>query len=389
MAAENGGPIRIDVRLLAFLGAVVLIVAAVHQAADAHYDFGVFYYAARMVWDGARTSLYDLNVQHAFQLRYGRPPDLIFCSPPFALIPYLPLAALPIRAAFVLWTVISIALFTAAIKSLASRVGFRHNNWPILLSVAFMPIVAVLTHGQLSIVVLFVYVWCYALWKDGRRFSGGLVLALATVKFQLVAGFVCVLLLKRKWSELAGFGLGCAPLLAITWLIEGWRGLLRYPALLAHEETTTGVLPKQMASFRGFVTLLGGHGDYVWIVALLSLAAVVLAAGAWKDLDTGFAAAILATMLASYHFNPQDLSLALIPLFLAVKYMPRTATERVVAGAILLPTVLWFAGCFAVLAIPMVLMLVWAWSWPRLATLDPAFGPSGVPRWLSKGLPGQ
>ncbi len=358
-----GSPIRVDAKLVVFLAAVVIVVTTVHQLADAHYDFGVFYYAARMVWEGARTSLYNLSAQRAFQVRYGRPADLIFCSPPFALAPYLPLALLPIRAAFIIWTIVLVGLFTASVESLAFRTGLRYDNWPLLLSLAFMPVVTSLTHGQLSIVVLSAYVWCYALWDDGKRFIGGLVLALATVKFQLVAGFICVLVLKKKWRELGGFGLGCAPLLGLSFLVEGWHGLLSYPALLAHEETTAGVIPPGMASIRGLVSLLAGPRGHTTLVAALSVAVVVLAATTWKDLQTGFAAGVLASMLASYHFNPQDLSLVLIPLFFGMKYFSWKATERVIAGAVVLPTLLWFAHCFCLLAIPLALMVIWVRTW--------------------------
>jgi hypothetical protein len=115
----------------------------------------------------------------------------------------------------------------------------------------FMPVIACLANGQYSIVVLAAYAWCYALWHDGRRLAGGAVLALATVKFQLVAGFICVLLLKRKWKELAGFIAGCFPLIIISVMMVGVRGSLQYPRLLSELEKSTAVDPRHMANIRG------------------------------------------------------------------------------------------------------------------------------------------
>jgi hypothetical protein len=53
-------PIRVDRTLLFVLSFVVAAVTAAHQAGDAHFDFGVFYYAAHIVLGGARHALYDL-----------------------------------------------------------------------------------------------------------------------------------------------------------------------------------------------------------------------------------------------------------------------------------------------------------------------------------------
>jgi hypothetical protein len=98
-----------------------------------YYDFGIFFYAARMVWDGARTSLYDLHVQHAYQLQYGRPAGFNFVSPPFVLIPLLPFVLLPRWIAFLVWTVLMLALLAVAIRGLCLKTGLRYGNWPVFL----------------------------------------------------------------------------------------------------------------------------------------------------------------------------------------------------------------------------------------------------------------
>ncbi|MBV8808093.1 MAG: hypothetical protein JO033_05415 [Acidobacteriaceae bacterium] len=67
-----------------------------------------------------------------------------------------------------------------------------------------------------------------------------------------------------------------------------------------------------MACWRGLVSLLGPH--HAFLVAKISLLTILFAARLWQDVDTGFCAAILAAMLVSYHFSPQDLSLFLIPV---------------------------------------------------------------------------
>ncbi len=137
------------------------------------------------------------------------------------------------------------------------------------------------------------------------------------MKFQLVIGFVLVLLLKRKWRELGGFAIGSAILLALSILITGIPSLMAYPRFLQHSEGGIGSEPGNMANWRGLLSLFGP--DHIAWLLVLSILTVFYAAWAWRSLDRGFSAAVLATMLVSSHFNPQDLSLSLLPFFLAAK----------------------------------------------------------------------
>jgi len=353
---EIDKPIRIDAGLIVFLAAVVTVVTLVHRAADNRFDFGAFYYGTRMVWDGARTLLYDFDVQRLFQIRYGRTADLWFISPPIVLVPFLPLVLLPIGAAYVIWTGISVGLLVSAIKSITERLGLFYANWPIVLSLAFLPVASNLAHGQLSIVVLFAYVECYLLWRSGRRFAGGMWLALVLVKFQLLAGFLCVLLLKRKWRELMGFACAGVPLALLSWAIVGTHGLLAYPAFVLNSESrgiSTSTL--KMANLRGLVRLLLGDNGHVALVIALSLIVLVAAAKGWTALDVGFATALTATMLVSYHFNPQDLSLSLIPLFLIASHSDPSALRLVVLLMLSLPfAVAILGGHYALLGVPLI-----------------------------------
>lgn len=149
----------------------------------------------------------------------------------------------------------------------------------------------------------------------GKALLGGLVLAIATIQFQTVLGLVLILALKRKGRELAGFSLGCAILLAISLWMVGLNALLAYPHFVLHSDTPLSEL-LHMANWQGFLTILGVNH---WLLLLqLSLGTILCAANAWKDLDRGFAAAILASKLVSYHLTPQDLSPLLIAFTFAL-----------------------------------------------------------------------
>jgi hypothetical protein len=359
--------LHLEAGLVVFLALVLAVFVAVHHYLDARFDFGVFYYAAHMVMDGARQALYDAGAQHVFQARFHRPPAMLFRNPPFALLPMLPLAALPMLAAFAVWTAICFALLYVSLKVLEIETAVVFGNWPLLLSLAYVPVMASFLHGQFSLVILASYVFAYAEWRAGRRFWGGAILSIATLKVQLVLGFVAVLLLKRKGRELGGFVCGCAALLGVSALIAGLPAVLSYPAFLLHGEGNLANEFANMANWHGLLYLL--HIDRPWLEIALSIVTIVWAAHAWKDLDRGFAAAMLAAMLVSYHFNPQDLALTLAPFYLAVKtgILPRQRVPLVVMLALFVTMMMVVAYApLSLLALPIAAAL---WQFGRDATI--------------------
>lgn len=344
--------LRAQAGLWFFLLVALAVVVAIHQAARAHYDFGTFYYAAHMVTGGARHQLYDLSAQRAWQARYHRPATQLFYYPPLAVLPYLLVSWLPMLPAFVLWTALSLLLLMVCVRKLSQLAGVAYGNWPLLLSLAFLPTAACLAHGQVSILIVAVYLATYLLWRDGRRFLGGLVLSVATLKFQLVAGFVAALLLRRKWRELGGFACGAAICAGLSVWMTGKRALMAYPVFVRQSEGGVGSEPRNMANWRGLVGLVAHH-PLAWVV-VLSLVTVAWAARAWVNLEIGFSAALLAALLVSYHMNPQDLTLALLPFFLCRRSaaMPARWLVPVAFAMVLAPVVLLASGApFALLGI--------------------------------------
>lgn len=325
------GPIRINAGLVIFLGMVLLIVVAVHQHLEQQFDFGVFYYAAHMIVDGKGHELYNLATQHLYQLRFHRPPDTLFRYPPIALIPILPLTVLPMPVAFAVWTLVCMGFLIVSIKIFERETDMRFGNWPVLLGLLFVPVLDCLLHGQFSILIVMFYALAYQQLRKGRSFWGGAILGLATLKFQLVLGFVPIFLLKRKWREVAGFSAATAVLVALSLGITGIQALHQYPNFALHAELPVNELPHK-ANWQGLLSLVGQQGS-IW-VALLSVATVIWAARAWTNLERGFCAATLAAMLVSYHITPQDLSLALVPFFVAVNagVVPRERVPIVAAA---------------------------------------------------------
>jgi hypothetical protein len=323
-----------------FFAVTFEVLLIVHRMGDAHYDFGVFYYAAHMVNGGAGSQLYDLASQYAWQARFHRPPSQLFYYPPFALLPFMPLAWLPIGWAYAVWTAFSLALLAFNVKLLASYAQAAGSDWPWLAALAFMPVSTSLAHGQLSLVALTGFVLAWESWRHGRRFSGGLLLTLAAFKFQLIAGFLAVLVAQRKWKELAGVLCGGTLLLAVSMAIAGPHALGHYVAFVRQVESGVGSEPQNMANWRGMSTLFGL--DNLAVVVMLTATALLWAVRAWTNLDRGISVALLASTLASYHMNPQDLSVCLVPFFLCWKQgiLPAARVPAAAAVVLLVPMIL-------------------------------------------------
>jgi len=352
-------PIQINAGLMLFLAMVLLIVFAVHQHLEQQFDFGVFYYAAHMIVDGRGHDLYSFATQHLYQLRYHRPPDTLFRYPPIALLPILPLTILPTPIAFAVWTAACMGFFIVSIKIFERETGLRFGNWPVLLGLLFVPVLDCLLHGQYSILIVMFYALAYRQMRKGHGFWGGALLGLATLKFQLVLGFVPIFLIKRKWRELAGFSASTAILVAISLGITGLQALHSYPNFALHAELPVNELPHK-ANWQGLLSLVGQESS-IW-VALLSLATIIWAARAWTNLERGFCAATLGAMLVSYHITPQDLSLAIVPFFVAVNagILPRKRVPLFAAVGMGILLVFMMAQIpMALFAIVLAASLVW------------------------------
>ena len=372
---SSASRLQLNGSLIISLALLLAVFLAIHIRLDAHYDFGTFYYAAHMVIDGSRHALYDRGVQSAFQIQYHRPQDMVFRNPPFALLPILPLAKLPMAVAFSLWTAVSFALLFVSLKVLQDETNVFYGNWPILLSLAFAPVLAVFLHGQFSLVVVASYTVAYSLWRRGRLALGGAVLAIATIKFQLVIGFVAVLMLRRRGRELAGFACGSAVLLLISVWMVGVPSLLSYPAFVLHGDLPISEL-SHLANWRGFLSIV--EMNHLAILIPLSIGTVLWAAWAWKDLDHGFSAATLASMLVSYHLAPQDVSLALVPFYLCVKagILPRHRVPAFVIPVIATTMAMVIVQVpLAFLAIPLATALFWIGTEP----LEKSSGAENTP----------
>lgn len=307
-----------------FLAVIVIIIC--DRGFDPRLtDFRMFYSAAEMVRHGAADRLYDLAEQHAFQLRSVNKVGLIFDYPAATILLYLPGAWFSIQTAYLLWTTASVLLLllSAVFLNLALRL-FKHPTVLFAVALLFVPIWLNLMQGQVVVVLLLAYSLALFFLSRGREVTAGCALALALVKFHLVLPFILVLLVRRRWQILAGFSALGVAFLGLCFAVAGWSFLAQYSNMLLRLPSLpdTGMHLNAMANLHGLYVGFLRHEPPLILLAAVYLALLVWSARAWKDDDTGFAIALVVTVLISHHLNPHDLSLLIIPLAVLFKRAP-------------------------------------------------------------------
>ena len=346
-------------------------------------DFPDFYCAARMLADGHGLQLYDADLQRQYQARYAGRVGTLYIHPPFEAVLYLGVAWLPLRYAYLLWSLLNLAFLTVAARRLAKEL-VPPWDWLVWFaaSLTFVPVLLCLLQGQDSLLLLLLVVLAFVALRRGRAFAAGCWLALGLFKFHLVLPLAVVLVLtqnRNARSALAkGFTLVALAFAGLSAAISGWSVFLVYPKFLLHlkAQPFAGIVPQAMANFRGLVYFFF-HADQssatVAVVSILSAAALIKMLLGWKkhgEFDLAFANTVVFALLVSYHLNPHDLSLLLLPIALLLncwlKQTPRISEPAHwirlgLLGILFLPPLhLWAlrAGAYALVGLPVLALFL-------------------------------
>ena len=351
-------------------------------------DFPDFYCAARLLAEGHGQELYDGEVQRECQARYAGRVGTLYIHPPFEALLYLAVGWLPLRLAYLLWSVVNVALLGAVCRLGTQTVPSR--DWRVLLaaSLVFVPVLLCLAQGQDSVLLLWLVVLTWTDLRRGRAFAAGCWLGLGLFKFQLVLPLALALLASQGRSGRGGlargFSLIALVLAGLSIAICGWPVLAGYPTFLVHlgSQPFAGIDPHAMANFRGLSSILF-HGQPAWAigtVCILCTAGLIMALRDWRDVksafgakpaseareefDRVFARTVVLALLVSYHQNPHDLTVLLLPVFVLSRMVARAAPRLGLAnwvtagllGVLFLPPLhLWLlsSGAYALVSIPL------------------------------------
>jgi hypothetical protein len=358
-------------------------------------DFPDFYCAARILLDGHGHQLYDADFQRQYQARYSGRVGTLYIHPPFEAVLYLVVAWLPIRRAYVLWSVLNLVLLAAAVRRLAKQ-ALPPWDWRILLaaSLTFVPLLLCLIQGQDSVLLLLLIILAFTDLRRDRATAAGCWLGLGLFKFQFVLPLMLVLALTQDRNSRRAltnsFTSVALALAALSAALSGWPVFRVYPDLLLHlqEHRFAGVFPQAMANFRGLIYVVFHRIHSAWAIAALSIlsaAALIKILFDWKharlvsgqnagieiqsDFDLVFANTVLFSLLVSYHSNPHDLSLLVLPIsvMLHAGLARRSSLARLGNWTILVLLILFLpplhvwalqAGVYALAAVPVVFLFL-------------------------------
>jgi glycosyl transferase family 87 len=331
--------------LLVFVCCVAAFVGARSLDLLQGTDFPDFYCAARMLLDGHGPQLYDAELQWEYQARYAGRVGTLYIHPPFEAVLYLAVAWLPLRRAYLLWSLLNLVFLAVGMQRLAKE-ALVPWDWRVLLaaSLTFAPLLLCLQQGQDSLLLLLLVILAFTALRCDRAFAAGCWLGLGLFKFQLVLPLCLVLVLtqgRSARSELAkGFGLVALTLVGSSAAISGWSVFSVYPTFLVHlrAQPFAGIVPQAMANFRGLTYFFFQREQSLWavvVVSMLSLTALVTTLTGWNEarvashlspaartqnFDRAFANSVLFALLVSYHLNPHDLSLLLLPMVVLLRH---------------------------------------------------------------------
>lgn len=356
-------------------------------------DFTIFYGAAKMVREGLGHSLYNPQLQFQVQREFApgvsiRQGALPYNHPPFETLLFLPLTLLPYSSAYFAWLVANLLGLLLIVALLRKQVPFLQQAspwWCWFALATYFPIFVALLQGQDVIVLVLLLALGFLALQGNKDFLAGCWLGLGLFRFHLILPLLFILLWQKRTKTLFGFSTVSALLAVISAAIVGWKELWLYPGYVWFIERTMGhgaIVPSDMPNLRGTVSvLLGRNSDLlvVFVVGVISLALVLFVAERWrrqpeKKLSLGFAAAVIVTVLVSYHAFAYDLSLLILPIFLVLDDLQSRPSWRsfqkiacLVPVEILFLTplymLLWFrAGQLNLLSL---VLLLWLWGVSR------------------------
>jgi len=340
--------------LSAVLGIVFLLALANLQrerAIKGENDFVQLYTAARLV---GTPDLYSRTANlAAIKASLGLTMEtVVYTRPPFYAVLLKPLAALPYRAAygvFSLATLASIIWFVARFSTECPALPF--------FAAMSIPVLTALCGGQDTPFLLAILGGSILLTRKHEDFLAGLVLSLCAIKFHLFLFVPVLLLVKKRWRILGGSACGTLILTTLGLLVAGADSMGQYVQVL--RDPWINPSAALMPNLHGLVATL--HGD---AKLELLLVACVLFAFLWtlhgtENYEFLLAASLVCGLLVSFHSGVAD-DVILLPAFVLAVATCSGAPLRSTAALILtpIPYFMLFAGPPYSAVVPISLLLL-------------------------------
>lgn len=307
--------------------------------------------AGRIIKEGKGDLLYDINTQTYYDKilidegNFQRTKiDLLpYRYLPFVAAPYL----LPIpnpTTVYRIFILINLLIFTLA-ALLLKGVSGRWSKRNVLIITACTPAAIAIIMGQLSILILAIFLTTIVLLERGKNLPAGLLAGTLLIKPQFLLALPILLLASKGRKGMAKFFLGASltlvGLLAISTIISGGDFFIAYPKfLMVTAGPLYGTFTNHMftlhAALDSALTLPKWKGVLIVvnvITYLLTISAIyVRHQKVGLSREKVYSLAVLCALVFSVHMYAFDLTLLLIPIFLLIA-KPLSAVRTVLVLA--------------------------------------------------------
>jgi hypothetical protein len=358
-------------------------------------DFTALYSAGKIVREGLGRQLYDSPTQYRIQQEFAagvsiRQGPLPYIHPPWEALLLVPFTWFSYPVAYLLWDSVNVLMLLSLpllLRKQLPKLKLVSPLFWLFVSLAFYPIFFDLLQGQDILPLLLFFTLAFVSLKQNNDLAAGCWLGLGLFRFHLVLPLMLILLLHKRLKALLGFVLVAFVLALVSIAMVGWNGTLSYPGFVWHIESVMGhgaIVPVDMPNLRGLLhTFLAARSSKLVIqlvVAVLSVALLLFASAKWKvarqgtAFDLGFALAMVATILVSYHANTYDLSLLFLPVMLLMNHLAGADSKHgwnrvTLVGPMLLlfvsPIQMLLLQKYGKLSLLAPVLLLWAWGLAR------------------------
>jgi hypothetical protein len=252
-------------------------------------DFSKFYASAEFLQAGK-------DIYATVPLEHFGPPGEVFppevkslhpnLNTPFFVLLTAPLARIPYRDAFHVFSLLSLVLGALGVALVERATAGQRSPARLLLFLflflAYFPSLVSIAYGQVSFLLFFLVVVCWLALRTGRDVTAGIMCGLLVSTKISTGMFVVYFIALRKWRLLGWSVAAFALCNAVVVYRLGWEVYGRYLSVI---DSTTWYGASWNASFLGFFSRIFGGSENVPLMDLpqlafgLSLALSLLAIG--------------------------------------------------------------------------------------------------------------
>ena len=286
-----------------------------------HPDFRIFYVAAQAGLHYGWARIYDLETLRALSSSFPAGqnyinPALPFINPPVFAWLIAPLTALPLPAAYAIWSAVSLAALVWAWYIAAPYSGLRKIAL-LLAALAIWPVLDAFYFGQPTLVMVGLLATTWWLCSKDRPLAAGATLALATaLKPHTVVLVPVALAISGRYRPVLSWAAVGSVLAIASVLALGPSGLNNWLHTLEYGQTDTGQAHYTLA-------YLFGTGLLAYAIeAAQGIAALVIAWRRRSDLNLVFALGLLGSLVFAFHLHQYDYAQLILAAWLILRTGP-------------------------------------------------------------------